>query len=138
MAFASELLSLYPGGTVVPEPGPFVPNKTPSDVYGRLRSTMTKVFEIVGLLGGSNLQILFYESGDILPSDVYDIASLIRGELKLMHSSAGLGTAPLPVYPGSKLPAHVFQRAGMLDTQLTDLLEHVREKPNSLRAAKRN
>ena len=69
----------------------------------------------------------------VTPSDVYDIASLIVSELAYLHEQLKQLQSPRKVYnPGRKLPSHVYQRTGILEKQLTDLLKRVEKKPGWL------
>lgn len=58
----------------------------------------------------------------ILPSDVYDLASLVLGEVAFLHAiTPDANPAPYPFesnQPGRKLPSHVWQLAGVLEAQL--------------------
>ncbi|MCE9575066.1 MAG: hypothetical protein K8W52_18085 [Deltaproteobacteria bacterium] len=64
------------------------------------------------------------EPAQVLPSDVYDLASLVLGEVAFLHA---LRPDPNPPYPfegnapGRKLPSHVHQLAGVLHAQLVQL-----------------
>jgi hypothetical protein len=64
------------------------------------------------------------DAANVLPSDVYDLASLLLGEVAFLHSIAKDAHAPYPFEanaPGRKLPSHVWQLAGVLEQQLTQL-----------------
>jgi hypothetical protein len=60
----------------------------------------------------------------VVPSDVYDLATLVLGEVAYVHA---LGSDPNPPYPfegnqpGRKLPAHVWQLASLLELLLQQL-----------------
>jgi hypothetical protein len=61
---------------------------------------------------------------DVLPGDVYDLASLVLGELTYLHAITP-NAAPVhgfePDASGYRLPAHVDQLARTLEAQLASL-----------------
>lgn len=124
VAFASRLLERFPDAETIPDEPEFEPAKRPADVYGRLVSCF-KIIKRVAENSGENVlgfdpdQKLYLQAE---PSDVYDIASLLISELSYLHSKLPSAKPPHKVYyPGRKFPSHVFQRAGMLERQLTSL-----------------
>ncbi len=109
-----------------PATSPFVRGKRPADCYERLAGCLELARKLVRKAGHPVIETT-PASGDaaaVLPSDVYDLASLVLGEVAFLHSVAKEST---PVYPfegnapGRKLPAHVWQLAGVLEQQLTAL-----------------
>ena len=75
-------------------------------------------------------------TNDVTPSDVYDVASLLVSELAYLHARLPNAGAPRSSYnPGDKLPSHVYQRAGMLERQLSELNKWVEGSPDWLRSA---
>ncbi len=61
---------------------------------------------------------------DVLPGDVYDLASLVLGELAFLHALTPQA-APVhafePAPTGPRLPAHVDQLARTLEAQLAGI-----------------
>jgi hypothetical protein len=108
----------------------FVPNKRPSDVYLRLQGCFTQIHEIAGAHG---IPILTFnlpgeQARNVTPNDVSGLAALIVAELHYLHSQFPNSQPVAGAYhPGKKFPAHVFQRAGLLERILTDLVEAFRK-----------
>jgi hypothetical protein len=105
---------------------PFQRGKRPADCYDRL----TACLELArGLVRKSNHPVIDVapragEPGGVVPSDVYDLASLVLGEVAYLHALRKDAPAPYPFEgnsPGRKLPSHVWQLAGTLEQQLTQL-----------------
>ena len=61
---------------------------------------------------------------DALPGDVYDLANILLGEAAFLHELTA-GAAPMhafePQVTGHRLPAHVYQLACTLESQLAAL-----------------
>ncbi len=135
ISYASRLLALFPGATRIPPAPPFERRKRPADVYDRL-------IDCHELLRGINKQLNITmvdvnragkDTDKIAPSDVYDIATLLVSELALIHAQSPGAAAPVnSFYPGRKLPSHVYQRAGILQTQLLELEKRLRENPHRI------
>ncbi len=130
ISYASRLLARYPGVTTIPPPPPFERDKRPADVYRRL----VGCFERTRLIAeGLSIQLLALEVGAeelavVTPSDVYDVASLLVAELAHLHRQFGDVESPHETYyPGRKLPSHVYQRAGILESQLIELQKQLIE-----------
>lgn len=123
IGYASSLLATASTKERLPAAPEFVPGKMPRDVYGRL----LECFKLVSRIGerqGVKMLALSEEAAteSVTPSDVFDIASLLVSELKHLHDNFPDPPPPRPAYRvGRKVPAHVFQRAGMLQRQLTEL-----------------
>lgn len=61
---------------------------------------------------------------DVLPGDVYDIATLVMGEVALLHSLAPNAPCVQPFKPlgrGHRMPSDVYQLARTLEKQLSSL-----------------
>jgi len=113
----------------------YVRRKTPQDVYRKLLKLYDIVSEIFESLGRHCLTIDQSESqrNDVTPSDVYDLASLLVAELSYLHSEIANTKQPKKsYYPGIKLPSHVYQRAGRLESQLNILRSYSLNHPNWL------
>ena len=69
----------------------------------------------------------------LTPSDVYDMATLLVSELAYLWAQLDDAAVPRPAYyPGSRFPSHVYQRAGLLERQLSDLAALVDATPDWL------
>ncbi len=117
------------------EEPPLVPRKKPVDVYRKLIAIYMIIHETMKLSGEECLMIEGAESerGDVSPSDVYDLASLLVSELSYLHSiTHGVGTPKESYYPGNKLPSHVYRRASRLESQVHTLHTYVLTHPTWL------
>ncbi len=134
--YSASLLKHFPAVNIrIPDAPPFEGDKVPSNVYLELFECFKIIKDIAGLSG---LKILNLSRQDDLsatvPSDVYDLASLLVSELDFIYRKTG---SPVPLesyYPGPKTPSHVYQRAGILKQQLRELLKHVHTSPQWLRS----
>ena len=111
--------------------------KTPVDVYRKLIAIYTIIHETLKLSSEACLVIEEAENErtDVSPSDVYDLASLLVSELIYLHSlTPGANAAKDSYYPGDKLPSHVYQRAGRLETQLRTLRNYASTHPGWLKS----
>ena len=125
VSYAARILQLFPGEAKIPDPPPFDRGKRPVDVYRRLLTCFEQVRSIANLLALETLELDASETDweAVTPSDVYDVASLLVSELAYLHSKYPEAKPPRQaLYPGRKFPSHVYQRAGMLEKQLIDLL----------------
>lgn len=137
VSITSRLLVQFPDAARTPPQAPqFERGKRPVDVYRRLMVCYKLIRQIAM---HSGLKMLILEAGEsqfetVTPSDVYDIASLIVSELAYLNEQLKEVQSPRKIYnPGRKLLSHVYQRAGILEKQLIDLLKWVEEKPDWLR-----
>ncbi|MFQ5671630.1 MAG: hypothetical protein ACE5G9_00920 [Nitrospinales bacterium] len=133
--YAAFLLRRFPDiETRIPDAPPFESNKVPADVYRLLVKCFALIREISNLSGLTMLKWNDTEDTDkLVPSDVYDIASLLISELHYINQQAGNNPPPKSYFPGLRFPSHVFQRAGILKTQLMELLKQVKAQPNWLK-----
>jgi hypothetical protein len=104
----------------------FQRGKRPADCYERLSACLELARTHVKKAGQPVIEAA-PRAGDaavVVPSDVYDLASLVLGEVAYLHA---LHKDATPLYPfeanvpGRKLPSHVWQLAGVLEQQLTKL-----------------
>jgi hypothetical protein len=125
VSFAVAYAARLPGSTLPAEPA-FVRGKRPVDCYQRLAACLDAARTLVRRAGHA---VIDRPSGpgdelEVLPSDVFDMATLVLGEVAFLHA---LNPDPNPPYPfegntpGRKLPSHVFQLAGVLEQQLAQL-----------------
>ena len=108
------------------KPSPFQRGKRPADCYERLTQCLELARALVGKAGQPVIAAA-PRAGDaeaVVPSDVYDLASLVLGEVAYLHALEKNAPPPYPFegnVPGRKLPSHVWQLAGTLEQQLTQL-----------------
>ena len=119
VAYAARL-GAAPGET------PFARGKRPADCYDRLTSCLELSRALVKKAGHPVIDKApsAGDANSVLPSDVYDLATLVLGELAFLHGVRGNAQAPYPFEgntPGKKLPSHVYQLAGVLESQLQQL-----------------
>jgi len=110
----------------MPKDSPFVRGKRPADCYERLGASLELARTLVKKAGHAVIDRA-PTPGDVnavLPSDVYDLATLVLGEIAFLHAVRQDAPAPYPFEgnePGRKLPSHVWQLAGVLEGQLQQL-----------------
>ncbi len=99
---------------------PFERKRKPADCYARLGACLSKLTALVAKHDKPALAARGIPA-DVLPGDVYDLASLVLGEVAYLHALRP-GVAPVhpfePTAGGHVLPAHVDQVARTLETQL--------------------
>ena len=60
----------------------------------------------------------------VTPNDVSDMAALVVEELKKIHRKyPDARQAARAYYPGRRFPAHVYQRVGLLEAILQELVD---------------
>ena len=102
---------------------PFERRRKPRECYERLLACHAAVAALI-LKKGETALTARGTPADVLPGDVYDLASLVLGELAFLHS---LTTTAMPLHPfeptssGHRLPAHVDQLARTLEAQLATI-----------------
>jgi hypothetical protein len=120
VAFAARLT-----GKPAPEPAAFERAKRPADCYQRLVRCLELARALVRGHGQPVIETTpALDSDTVLPSDVYDMASLVLGEVAYLHSLKPDTNPPYPFegnIPGRKLPSHVWQLVGVLEQQLQQL-----------------
>ena len=101
-------------------------NKMPGDVYLRMRHCFGLIRQLAEAKGIATLRFEIAEEGieRVSPNDVGDLASLVVEELTHLHRQFPDARSPVRAYyPGRRFPAHVFQRVGLLERLLEDLIE---------------
>ncbi len=133
MGYAVRLRAHFPGDRI-PEAPEFVRGKRPQDVRARLFDCLSIIHEIAERSRVEMLRVhRVADRPQVTPSDVYDLATLIVSELAYLWSRLENAVPPRPAYyPGRKFPSHVFQRAGHLERQLSELLARVEAEPDWL------
>jgi hypothetical protein len=132
IGYAARLLEQFPNAEIFPSEPEFEPGKTPADVYRRLLTCFDKVRALAATYDEDVLELRVDEAliNEAEPSDVYDIASLVVAELAHLHSQVDNANPPRKVYfAGRKLPADVWQRVGVLERQLDELVQHASSQP---------
>ena len=109
-----------------PSESPFVRGKRPADCYERLTGCLELARALVKQAGHAVIDKapVAGDASVVLPSDVDDLATLVVGEMAFLHGVRGNAQAPYPFEgntPGKKLPSHVWQLAGVLEHQLSQL-----------------
>ncbi len=134
MGYAARLRAYFPGDRI-PEVPEFVRGKEPRDVRAKLFDCLSIVHEIANLAGVEMLRVEpAANRAHVTPSDVYDLATLVVSELAFLWSRLEDAPPPRPAYdPGRKFPSHVFQRAGHLERQLSELLALAEVEPDWLK-----
>ena len=91
---------------------------------------MRKCYEMASLIANARglnplqLKVMDDLEANVTPNDVSDMAALLLEELKDIHARfPEAREAARAYYPGKRFPAHVYQRAGMLEAILQDLVE---------------
>lgn len=122
---AARLLKRFPESTPIPAAPGFVRRKQPADVYERLLVCYERLHTIS--VRSKQQMLLITPAADtdahlITPSDVYDLATLLRAQLEFLDQVANARPSERAVYiPGRKVPSDVFQRSGILHQQLRQL-----------------
>jgi hypothetical protein len=122
---AATLHAIIPDGPSLPAEPPFVPNKTRADVYLRIQACFSLVRQVAGSVGMKTLRLAVTDdrAARVTPNDVADLAALVAEELEELHRQFPHARPPAGAYyPGRRFPAHVFQRAGLLERILQDLV----------------
>ncbi|MBX3157085.1 MAG: hypothetical protein KF773_14005 [Deltaproteobacteria bacterium] len=102
------------------ELAPFERGRRPRDCYERLLACQTKVAALIAARG-QVAAVVRGTPADVVPGDVYDLASLVAGELAFLYSLTPGAHALLALEPtpqGQRLPADVDQLARTLEAQL--------------------
>ncbi|MEJ2406643.1 MAG: hypothetical protein P8171_20585 [Candidatus Thiodiazotropha sp.] len=110
----------------------FIPGKTPSDVFNLLIECYMRIREIAML---SKIEVLEIHSvsknGLYVPSEVYDIATLLVSELSYIHDTVpGLSKANNSYFPGRVYPSDVYQRGLLLKRLLSNLHDLIMKNPD--------
>ncbi len=120
--YAGDLGAGYPPFARSPQ------EMTPLDVYQRLVANFDLVRDIGSQAGAQVIDMRFEsepDEDDITPSDIYDFAAMLHGELVYLAERQGAEHTRLPrgeyTMPRDVLPWHVFQLIDVLETQLRNL-----------------
>ena len=105
---------------------PFEPGKVPADVYRRVLECLELATVIGEKRGVSVLKLNLRRElrrRDIVPADVYDLATTLLSELAyltLVLNARDVEAPPIE-RPGHVFPSHVYRMAGMLQDELARL-----------------
>ncbi len=134
IGYAARLRAQFPGDRI-PETPQFESGKVPIEVYRKLLDCFAIIRRIAEK---SNLSMLRLEvdEGNLataIPSDVYDVATLLVSELAYLWEQLDDVPPPRPAYyPGRRFPSHVYQRALLLERQLAEIDQLVDSRPGWL------
>lgn len=94
--------------------------RRPADCYARLQACLDRLDDLIEAAGHTALRARGAPA-DVVPGDVYDLASVVVGEAAFLHAITP-GAAPVhafePAPLGHRLPADVDQLARTLEAQL--------------------
>jgi hypothetical protein len=140
VGYTEQLLKFFQVSNRIPDAPAFVPNKTPADVYQRLVACIRLLRAIAK---ESNVKMLnIQESKDRLhqaiPGNAYSLSKIILAEVRYFNTLLPQKMAAIQsYYAGYKVPADVYQRAGILFSQLTQLQNKVKKNNQWLRQGKK-
>ncbi|CCH48986.1 hypothetical protein [Pseudodesulfovibrio piezophilus] len=123
--YADSILGTLENKAPPPPPTDVPLGKRPVDVYKRLIKAYSLIFEISQKRGLSMLKLRSWtkRSDTIVPSDVYDIASLLVSELDFLHGHTMGARSPRKIHwVRGKFPSDVYHRAGVLENLLKEIL----------------
>ena len=109
---------------------PFEPHKVPADVYRRVLECLGIAQDIGAQNGISVLQLNLRRElrrRDIIPSDVYDLATTVLAEVAYLTLTLDAFDVDVPPIerPKHVFPSHVYQMASMLQEELARLEAHL-------------
>ncbi len=136
IGYAARQLARFPGVERIP-PGPDVePGRVPSDVFFQLQDCLDRISEIYQIAELPSLEVdaRGVRKTNITPGDVFDIASLVVARLDFLHKHFAMQRLPRdPFYPGRVFPTDVYRQAGVLQTQLEQLIERMKPPLRAIR-----
>ena len=109
-------------GATAPQ-APFERKRRPTDCYQRLEACLAAVGVLIAKHGETALQSRGTPT-DIQPTDVYDPANLVLGEVAFLHSLTADAKPVHAFEPGGhayRVPAHVYQLVRTLEAQLASV-----------------
>ncbi len=123
---AASLHIKIPDGPSFPEEPPFEPYKSSYDVFMRMQRCFQLISELALEQGIDALEFDIPAERALLvrQNDVTDMAFLLLEELHGIHRRIANAAEPSQAfYPGKKFAAHVYQRVGLLERILQDLID---------------
>ncbi len=128
--YAVSFLRHFGQDARMPAEPPYESGKRPVHVYTRLVEILGTI-RTIAQPAGLQVPELHADIHDaIVPSDVYDIASLIVSEMRYFNTFVKVEVEHQPVSPRRKVPSHVFQKAGLLEAQIEELQRLTRQFPH--------
>ena len=124
VALLARLIAEEPGRPRIPLPPPLDPARGLGDAHAELIRCFERVRALAPRYGATALilESSASEGQAPTPADVHELAGLVVSELVHLHAQRPqLGPALLPVDPGPKSPAQVYQRVQVLSLQLSAL-----------------
>lgn len=128
ISYADRILATMPRPPLPPQVSPPTPGKRPVDVYRRLVEAYEMIREIGSKLDHPTLELIQWtdEEESIHPGDVFDIASLMVSELAYIHQDIPEAKQPRKIiWERGKFPSDVYQRVGVLEDQLQEILKRL-------------
>ena len=134
----AQLLGRFPETDSPAKLPSFERGKVPADVHGRLVGCFSDLAEIGDLLGIKMLAIERHasERGGIVPSDVYDVATLLVSQLSYINEATGGQPINDAFVDTRKWPSDVYQQAGLLKSQLEALRAQISAQREVLKVAR--
>lgn len=128
LGYADAILASLPHPPPPPLPSPVQPGKQPRDAFLHLLSTYRLVAKITERFDRSMLTIHQWtdDEDNVLPGDVYDLASVLTSELDSIHKDISGAPPPTETPPRRVVfPSDVCQRVAVLETILREILARV-------------
>jgi len=129
------LLARVPGTVPMLTLPAFEHGKRPVDVYNLLIECYERLHAISECSGLQTMELEVAKSvvAEINPGDVFGLSIILVSELAFLHAQMKDTAAPVQSDdPGIKVPAHVYQQAGLFLHQLLELETYVKANPNWL------
>ncbi|MBL1280096.1 MAG: hypothetical protein COA33_007485 [Fluviicola sp.] len=126
----AQLLVSFENIRSIPFESLLIRYKTPTDVYKRLLKCYTILKEIAKFSEHEFLEFKYIKGSfrQKEPSDVYDLSTLLIADISYLHTfRKGAHKSQKAYYSGFKIPSQVYQRVGILQTQLETLLKLVKK-----------
>ncbi len=135
IGYSARLLSVFPDAKRIPDAPPIEHGKRLIDVKERLIQCDHFIREIARV---SQVPLLSVEQKNdvkshVTSSDIYDFSFLLVAKLSALHNRLKDSQAlPEAYFSGQKIPAQLHQRAGILEDQLSQLVQFVKANPKWL------
>lgn len=137
IGYTSRLLDRFPGADAIPSDPPFERGKTLQDIENRIINCFDMIEEIARISGVqvADLDTTLVRKEKMDANELYDLNSLMLSELAHLYSMIPDTTRFHSYYPSPKLPSHVYQRLGILEAQLNELIKLSKADPDWLKRA---
>ena len=139
VSLGARLLARFPDAARIPPTPPYERRKKPTDAFSLLIECFQVVRSIASISDLPIATLARVENDEVVnPGDVYGMATLLVSELVYLHARDADSEPPVQTYyPGRKVPADVYQRTGILLTQLRSLEKLARAHPDWLNSRNR-